>query len=103
MCLRFLLASFALVACHEGSSSRPSGPPPGSPGSRVNLGLAAATLVGPFGSRNPLFGPTLDRNTLTVVAGEDEQGEVDLNDNAIPSEDVPFAVNVRSGKARLAD
>ena len=69
----------------------------------VNLGLAAATLVGPFGSRNPLFEPTLDRNTLTVVAGEDEQGEVDLNGNGIPSEDVPFAVNVRSGKARLAD
>ena len=69
----------------------------------VNLGLAAATLVGPFGSRNPLFEPTLDRHTLTVVVGELEQGEVDLNGNGILFEQVPFAVHVRSGKARLAD
>ena len=70
----------------------------------VNLGLAAATVFGPFGSRNPLFGPpTLDGHTLTVVVGEFEQGEMDLNGNGIASEEVPFAVHIRSGRARLAE
>ena len=69
----------------------------------VNLGLAAATVFGPFGSRNPMFAPTLDGHTLTVLVGEVEQGEVDLNGNGIICEQVPFAVHIRSGKARLAE
>ena len=69
----------------------------------LNLRLAAATVFGPFGSRNPLFAPTLDGHTLTVLVGEDDQGEVDLNGNGIIGEHVPFAIHVRSGKARLAD
>ena len=69
----------------------------------VIIRLAAASVFGPFGSRNPLFEPTLDRRTLTVAVGEDEQGEVDLNGNGILFEDVPFAVHVCTGKARLAE
>ena len=69
----------------------------------VNVGLAAATVFGPLGSPNPLFAPTLDGHTLTVLVGELDQGEVDLNGNGIIGEHVPFAVHVRSGKARPAE
>jgi hypothetical protein len=69
----------------------------------VNVGLAAATVFGPFGSRNPLFQPTLDGHALTVLVGESDQGEVDLNRNGIIGEHVPFEVHLRSGKARPAE
>jgi hypothetical protein len=69
----------------------------------VNVGLAAATVFGPIGSRNPLFAPTLDGHILTVLVGELDQGEVDLNGDGIIFDHVPFAVHVHSGKARLAD
>jgi hypothetical protein len=69
----------------------------------VNLGLAAATVFGPFGSRNPLFAPTLDGHTLTVLVGELDQGEMDLNGNGIAFEHVPFDVHVPSGKVRPND
>ena len=47
-------------------------------GEILNLKLAAATVPGPFGSRNPIS-PQLDGQRLTFVAVESEQGGVDLN------------------------
>jgi hypothetical protein len=69
----------------------------------INLGLAAATVFGPFGSRNPAYFPELDGHILTVQVGELDQGEVDLNGNGVIFDHVPFAVHVRSGKVRLAE
>ena len=66
----------------------------------LNLELAAATVLGPFGARNPI-GPQLDGEHVTFVAGEDEQGGVDLNGDGDADDQVTYRLKVQSGKLRL--
>jgi hypothetical protein len=67
----------------------------------LNIGLAAATVPGPFGVRNAIP-PQLDRNRVTFVAGEDEQGGVDLNGDGDTDDDVVYELKMQSGRLRLA-
>jgi hypothetical protein len=82
MVLRFLLASFALAACHDGSS----GPLPGSPASEVNLGLAAQRFFGAG-------------DAWLLVVPEPGQG-ADLNRDGDLHDDVVFWLDAVSGSAR---
>ena len=66
----------------------------------LNLQLAAAVESGPSGSRNPI--PLQVQGRLVeVVAGETEQGGVDLNDDGDHADHVPYLLNVQTGKLRL--
>ena len=66
----------------------------------LNLELAAATVLGPFGSRNPIQ-PQLDGGHVTFVAGEGEQGGVDLNGDGDADDQVTYVLKVQSGRLRL--
>jgi len=67
----------------------------------LNLELAAATVPGPFGVRNAIW-PQLDRHHVTFVAGESEQGGVDLNGDGDTDDQVTYELKMQSGRLRLA-
>ena len=67
----------------------------------VNFELAAATVLGPFGARNAIW-PQLDHHHVTFIAGEDEQGGVDLNGDGDTDDDVTYKLQMQSGRLRLA-
>jgi hypothetical protein len=67
----------------------------------VNLELAAATIQGPFGARNPIA-LQLDGQDVTFVAGEVEQGGVDLNGDGDSDDQVTYLLKVQNGKLGLA-
>lgn len=58
----------------------------------INIGLAAATIVGPFGARNPMP-PELNGNTVTVAVGEAEQGGRDLNGDGDADDQIRVALH----------
>jgi len=62
-------------------------------GEIVNLELAAATMIGPFGSRNPIA-PQLDGQRVTFVAGEAEQGG-DLNGDGDLDDQITYTLNLK--------
>jgi hypothetical protein len=69
-------------------------------GEILNLALAAATMVGPFGSRNPIA-PQLEGQHVTFVAGEAEQG-ADLNGDGDIDDQVTYVVKPKNGTVRPA-
>ena len=70
-------------------------------GEILNLELAAATVLGPFGSRNPIS-PQLDGQRVTFVAGESEHGGVDLNGDGDVDDQVTYLLKVKNGTLRPA-
>ncbi len=68
-------------------------------GEILNLELAAATVLGPFGARNPIW-LQLDGQHVTFVAGESEQGGVDLNGDGDADDQVAYSLNVQNGRLR---
>jgi hypothetical protein len=66
----------------------------------LSLELAAATVLGPFGARNPIS-PQLEGRHVRFVAGEGEQGGVDLNGDGDTDDQVTYVLKVQSGKLRL--
>lgn len=66
----------------------------------LNLELAAATVLGPFGVRNPIE-PQLAGHHVTFVAGEGEQGGVDLNGDGDTDDQVTYRLHLKSGRLRL--
>ena len=67
----------------------------------LNLQLAAATVLGPFGARNAIW-PQLNHHHVMFVAGEGEQGGVDLNGDGDTDDQVTYVLKVQSGRLRLA-
>jgi hypothetical protein len=67
----------------------------------LNLELAAATVLGPFGVRNAIW-PQLDRHHVAFVAGEAEQGGIDLNGDGDADDEVTYELKMQSGRLRLA-
>jgi len=67
----------------------------------LNLELAAATVPGPFGSRNPIW-PQLDGQTVTFVAGEPDQGSLDLNGDGDVDDQVTYRLKLQNGRLRPA-
>ena len=67
----------------------------------LNLELAAATIPGPFGAQNPI--PLqVDGPHVTFVAGESEQGGVDLNEDGDTADQVSYRLKAQNGKLRPA-
>jgi len=69
-------------------------------GAILNLELAAATTLGPFGARNPIS-PQLDGRHVTFVAGEAEQGGVDLNQDGDADDQVAMVINLQNGRLKV--
>ena len=65
----------------------------------LNLELAAAMISGPFGSRNPI--PLqLENRHVAFVAGEVEQGGLDLNGDGDSDDQVTYLLNLQNGQLR---
>jgi hypothetical protein len=58
----------------------------------VNLAKAAATIPGPFGSRNPVP-PSVNGQQVTLTVGESDQGGVDLNGDGDADDHVTFVLH----------
>ncbi len=69
-------------------------------GEMVNTALAAATVFGPFGSRNPIA-PVASGQKVTIVVGEAEQGGSDLNGDGDADDQVSIVIHVKNGKATV--
>jgi hypothetical protein len=69
-------------------------------GAMVNTGFAAATVLGPFGSRNPIS-PVASGQKVTIVVGEAEQGGSDLNGDGDADDQVSIVIHVKNGKATV--
>jgi len=70
-------------------------------GGLFNLGLAAATIPGPFGSRNPIPLDTSGQRVLIVV-GETEQGASDINQDGDATDQISMAINVKNGRINVS-
>ena len=67
----------------------------------LNVELAAATILGPFGARNPI--PLhVDGKKVIFVAGEVEQGGVDLDGDGDVGDQVTYVFSPQNGKLRLS-
>jgi hypothetical protein len=70
-------------------------------GHRLNVGLADATVPGPFGSRNPVALETSGQKVMMLV-GEAEQGGIDLNQDGDADDQVAVAINAKNGRVKVA-
>ena len=74
-------------------------------GNVLNVGLADATVPGSFGSplgtRNPLPLETSGQKVM-MLAGEGEQGGIDLNQDGDADDQVAVVVNAQNGRVTVA-
>jgi hypothetical protein len=74
-------------------------------GQLLNVGLADATVQGPFGSplgsRNPLALETTGQKVMMLV-GEAEQGGIDLNQDGDADDQVAVVINAQNGRVKVA-
>jgi hypothetical protein len=67
----------------------------------LNLSLASASTVGPFGAHNPVA-LQVEHQMVNFVAGEPEQGTADLNSDGDALDQVPYVLNMRNGTLKPA-